>query len=55
MAGVAARGFLQKEVGKQLQKTLGVGNVQDAIGGAQEKLNTKLQDELGKQLNRFFK
>ena len=55
IAQQAATGAIRNEVGKQLQKRLGVGTVQDAIGGTQEKLNNKLQDELSKGLNKLFK
>jgi|GEM_PF-4135722 len=55
IAQQAATGAIRNEVGKQLQKRLGVGTVEDAIGSAQEKLNTKLQDELSKGLNKLFK
>ena len=55
LAKNAGMGFLQNELGKQLQKRLGGGTIQEAIGGGQEGLNSTLQNEIGKQLNKLFK
>lgn len=55
LARSAATGYIQKQLGGRLQETLGGGTVEEAVSGAQDKLNNTIQNEIGKQLNKLFK
>ena len=71
LARAAATGYLQDKLGGKLQQALGSklgdklgvplngggspASIDETIGGVQEKLNNKVQNEIGRQLNRLFK
>ena len=55
IARSAATGYIQDQLGSKLKEKLGGGTVDEAIGGAQEKLNGAIQNEIGNALNKLFK
>ena len=71
LARAAATGYLQDKLGGKLQQALGgklgdklgvplngggsAASIDETIGGVQEKLNNKVQNEIGRQLNKLFK